>query len=90
MTKKEKLISLAPQPHVPELLPLADLSFLFSDKEVISLIAKANNSLGAYKGFLMNSLNPMLLISPLISQEAVLSSKMEGTHATIEDLFTHQ
>lgn len=31
----------------------------------------------------------MLLISPLVSQEAVLSSKLEGTHATIEDFINY-
>ena len=32
----------------------------------------------------------MLLISPILSQEAVLSSKLEGTHATLEDLLNYQ
>ena len=32
----------------------------------------------------------MLLISPLLSQEAVLSSKLEGTHATLEDLLNYE
>ncbi len=31
----------------------------------------------------------MLLIAPLMSQEAVLSSKLEGTHATIEDFINY-
>ena len=31
----------------------------------------------------------MLLISPLVSQEAVLSSKLEGTHATIADFINY-
>lgn len=44
--------------------------------------------MGAYSGFLVDTINPMRLISPFISQEAVLSSKLEGTHATIED-FIH-
>lgn len=44
--------------------------------------------MGAYSGFLVDTINPMLLISPFISQEAVLSSKLEGTHAIIED-FIH-
>lgn len=45
--------------------------------------------MGAYRGFLVNTINPMLLISPLVSQEAVLSSKLEGTHATIADFINY-
>ena len=58
-------------------------------REIIKLISKANNAMGAYRGFLINTINPMLLISPLVSQEAVLSSKLEGTHATIEDFINY-
>lgn len=73
-----------PTPYIPQKLPI-DLSKYLFDSETIGLIAKANNAIGAYRGFLLNTINPMLLISPLVSQEAVLSSKLEGTHATIED-----
>lgn len=78
-----------PLPHIPEKLPIELTGALF-DKEIIKLISKANNALGAYRGFLINTINPMLLISPLISQEAVLSSKLEGTHATIEDFINYE
>lgn len=77
-----------PKPHIPDKLPIKMETVLF-DREIIRLISKANNALGAYKGFLMNTINPMLLISPLVSQEAVLSSKLEGTHATIEDYINY-
>ncbi|PTE69414.1 Fic family protein [Staphylococcus devriesei] len=46
--------------------------------------------MGEYRGFLSTIINSMLLISPLISQEAVLSSKLEGTHATLEDLMNYE
>lgn len=78
----------APAPHIPQKLPM-DLSKIISDPEIFKLVGKANNAFGAYKGFLVNTANPMLLISPLISQEAVLSSKLEGTHATIEDFLNY-
>lgn len=45
--------------------------------------------MGADRGFLVNTINPMLLISPLVSQEAVLSSKLEGIHATIADFINY-
>ena len=77
-----------PKPHIPEKLPI-ELSKSLYDCEIIKLISKANNAMGAYRGFLINTINPMLLISPLVSQEAVLSSKLEGTHATIEDFINY-
>ena len=77
-----------PKPHIPEKLPI-ELSKSLYDCEIIKLISKANNAMGAYRGYLINTINPMLLISPLVSQEAVLSSKLEGTHATIEDFINY-
>lgn len=77
-----------PEPHIPQKLPI-ELSTALFDREIIKLISKANNAIGAYRGFLINTINPMLLISPLVSQEAVLSSKLEGTHATIEDFVNY-
>lgn len=84
----EEIYKNVPKPHVPEKLPVQLADALY-DYEIINLISRANNAMGAYKGFLINTINPMLLISPLVSQEAVLSSKLEGTHATIEDFINY-
>ena len=84
----EEIYKNVPKPHIPEQLPV-ELSTALYDCEIIKLISKANNAMGAYNGFLINTINPMLLISPLVSQEAVLSSKLEGTHATIEDFINY-
>mgnify|MGYP002764280033 FL=1 len=84
----EEIYKIVPKPHIPEKLPI-ELSKSLYDCEIIKLISKANNAMGAYRGFLINTINPMLLISPLVSQEAVLSSKLEGTHATIEDFINY-
>lgn len=53
---------------------------------VISLLSEADRSLGllAGKGSLLP--NPHLLIRPLLGREAVLSSKIEGTQASLSDL----
>ncbi len=85
---REDLIKNAPNPHIPPKLPI-DLSEVLRDEEVIKLISEANRKIGMYNGFLFNTPNPNLLISPLITKEASLSSKLEGTHATIEDIFRH-
>ena len=75
----EDIYQNVPKPHIPAKLPL-ELSPILFDKDIIHLISKANNAMGAYRGFLINIINPKFLISPLISQEAVLSS----TDTTIE------
>ena len=85
----EEIYKNVPEPHIPKKLPVELTSVIF-DTDIIKLISKANNAMGAYRGFLVNTINPMLLISPLVSQEAVLSSKLEGTHATIEDFINYE
>ena len=84
----EEIYKIVPKPHIPEKLPV-ELSEVLYDCEIIKLISKANNAMGVYRGFLLNTINPMLLIAPLMSQEAVLSSKLEGIHATIEDFINY-
>lgn len=84
----KNILENAPKPHIPPKLPI-DLSDILKDHEVIGLISEANRKLGMYNGFLFNTPNPSLLISPLITKEASLSSKLEGTHATIEDILRH-
>ncbi|MCH8181839.1 MAG: Fic family protein [Proteobacteria bacterium] len=46
----------------------------------------ANRSIAHYDGILHGVPNPAVLLSPLITQEAVLSSKIEGTQATLGDV----
>lgn len=78
-----------PEPYIPDKLPINKEKYL-NNFEILSLLAVANRNIGKYKGFLSTIINPMLLISPLISQEAVLSSKLEGTHATLEDVLNYE
>lgn len=84
----QKLLNTAPDPHIPPKLPI-DLTDGLRDPEILKLISEANRKIGMYNGFLINTPNPALLISPLITKEASLSSKLEGTHATIEDILMH-
>lgn len=78
-----------PKPYLPEKLPF-DYTSIYTDPQIIRLVSKAGIAIGTYEGFLSSIINPMLLISPLLSQEAVLSSKLEGTHATLEDLLNYE
>ena len=71
-----------PVPYVPEPLPPAGI-----DREShIPQIASANRALARYDGILQAVPNPGILLSPLLTQEAVLSSRIEGTRASLEDV----
>ena len=62
-------------PHKPDSLPLKSLDWI----RFISLIGKANGELARYDGILRGIINPGILLSPLTTNEAVLSSRIEGT-----------
>lgn len=57
---------------------------------IIKEISEANRVLGSLTGLLANIPNQSLLISPLLTKEAVASSKIEGTQATIEEVFKYE
>ena len=71
------------EPFVPQQLPIAEVVW----EPLIPLIGKANRYLAEYNGVLMTLPNPELLLAPLTTQEAVLSSKIEGTQATLGEVF---
>ncbi len=54
---------------------------------LIPLIGRANRSLAHYDGILYGVPNPGILLSPMTTQEAVLSSKIEGTQATLGEVY---
>ncbi|HOI58461.1 MAG TPA: Fic/DOC family N-terminal domain-containing protein [Methanoculleus sp.] len=70
------------KPYVPEPLPPAPIDW----EAHIPQIASANRALARYDGILQAIPNPRLLLSPLLTQEAVLSSRIEGTQASLEDV----
>lgn len=57
------------------------------DLEVLfPLIGPANAAVARYEGVLTGIPNPGVLLSPLTAQEAVLSSRIEGTQATLGEV----
>ena len=50
---------------------------------LVPLIGRANAALARYDGLVASMPNPTVLLSPLTTQEAVLSSKIEGTVVTM-------
>lgn len=73
---------MTPSPYVPEPLPPEGIDW----ERHIPRIAAANRALARYDGILQAIPNPGLLLSPLLTQEAVLSSRIEGTQASLEDV----
>ena len=73
------------QPYIPPLLPpKIDYS------KLIRPLSEANRALGELKGLLALIPNQSILVSPLLTKEAVASSKIEGTQATIEEVFKYE
>lgn len=54
---------------------------------LLPLVGPANAALARYDGTLAGIPNASLLLAPLTTQEAVLSSRIEGTHATMGEVF---
>jgi Fic family protein len=73
-------------PYEPNKLPLEGIDW----PAHVALIGKANAALGRYDGMLQSIVNPGVLLSPLTNQEAVLSSRIEGTQATVEEVLEYQ
>ena len=70
------------KPFDPERLPPKDLDLL----ALMPLTGKANRAVATLEGLFYGIPNPNVLLSPITTQEAVLSSKIEGTQAELEDV----
>lgn len=79
-----------PTPHIPPKLPITNvIDQLIPSKTFLKNAINGGSSLSRFIGYLQNIPNPTILISALTVQEAVLSSKIEGTIATIEDVINN-
>jgi Fic family protein len=70
------------KPCVPDKLPINTINW----KPLIPLIGASNRALAYFDGVLYGITNPDVLLSPLTTQEAVLSSRIEGTQATLGEV----
>lgn len=73
-------------PYAPSELPLADLDY----RRLLPLVGAANRGLSRYDGLLQGIVNPAVMLSPLTIEEATLSSRLEGTQATVDDVYEHE
>ena len=74
------------KPYIPEELPIKNINY----ENIIGLVGKANAELARYDGLLQAIVNPEILLSPLTTSEAVLSSRIEGTQATLDEVLKHE
>jgi len=57
---------------------------------LIPLLGPANAAVARYDGTLAAVVNPSVMMSPLTTQEAVLSSRIEGTQATMAEVLEYE
>ncbi len=58
--------------------------------KLVSALSEADRALGELAGLGRSLLNPHLLIAPFVRREAVLSSRIEGTQASLADLYAYE
>lgn len=73
-------------PYIPNALPILDLDL----RRLLPLVARANAALARYDGLLQSIPDPAVMLSPLTTREAVLSSKIEGTQATVDQVLEQE
>ncbi len=73
------------KPAKPPKLPIKlDVSIFAKE------LAEASFELGKLDGLQRDLPNPLLLIAPLTTKEATVSSKIEGTRSTVSDVFIYE
>ena len=73
------------KPYIPDALPLKCLD---TDR-LIRKVGPANAAIARYDGLLQSIVNPSVMLSPLTNREAVLSSKIEGTQTTVDEVLEY-
>jgi len=73
-------------PYIPQSLPIENLDF----RMLVRCVGSANAALARYDGLLQGIVNPEVMLSPLTVEEAVLSSRLEGTQATVDEVYEHE
>lgn len=74
------------KPYVPDTLPLECLDI----GKLIRRVGSANAAIARYDGLLQSVVNPLVMLSPLTQREAVLSSRIEGTQATVDEVLEYE
>jgi Fic family protein len=73
-------------PCIPHELPITHLNW----KQLIEPVGQANSLLSRYDGLLQSIINAEVMLAPLTTREAVLSSRIEGTQASLSEVLEHE
>ena len=73
------------RPYQPPKLPVK-----ISIEPFVNLLGEASFELGQLNGLQKYLPEPALIISPLTTKEATVSSKIEGTRSTVSDVFVYE
>lgn len=73
--------------YVPNPLPPMNLTW---DSGLIEVLSHADRALGELAGIGRSLPNPHLLVRPFLRREAVLSSRIEGTQASLADVLAYE
>ena len=76
-----------PKPFIPDLLPLLKN---IDWESLLPNIVRANSAVAKFDGLLESIQNSLLFLNPLMIQEAVLSSKIEGTQASLNEVLAFE
>lgn len=74
------------KPFIPAKFPPKDLKL----EPFIKKIVESNRGIALFDGILRGLPNPDILLAPLTTNEAVLSSRIEGTQATFENVIQEE
>ncbi|GAP15222.1 uncharacterized conserved protein [Longilinea arvoryzae] len=75
-------------PYIPDRLPLDTSNWNW---ESLALkVSAASASLAYYNGILQSMVNPTIFLSPLETKEAILSSHIEGTITTLDEVLKYE
>lgn len=70
------------RPYRPQALPLEELRW----GELVRSVGESSAAVARFDGMVSGMRSPDVLLSPLTTQEAVLSSRIEGTQATLQEV----
>lgn len=73
------------KPYLSKHFPPKELNLA----KITRLIGPANRAIAEYNGLLLGIVNPAIMLSPLTTNEAVLSSRIEGTQATLDEVLEY-
>ncbi|MBF0435747.1 MAG: Fic family protein [Magnetococcales bacterium] len=73
-------------PCIPDTLPIPNLDW----RRLAPFTSKAMQAVARYDGTLDGMINAAVLLSPITNQEAVLSSRIEGTQASLTEVLKHE